>query len=1058
MYTFCLCSFLCKNFEWEKKTHPVLEDKGNISQGEASQQKESTSEEQPTQRPRGRPRKTVPPASTRQREKGLNVKELQGLEKTTTREETEETNTSTSAAKNKGRGRRAKLCIQEEIVSKLPEQEKVETVSFVKPPGIAPRPGRGRRKEPKEVNVSSENLESSGKNSSVLRKEPANMKQILQEYGITDIVETEDDPTINTISVSGSIQHENVQLQTGLKKAENESNEGGGEDSEEIFLSPGKRSRGVKKVENTEPPILPKRGRRAKNDQVKQAASENICGTRRKNLRKNPSAKVIQKHEQTFDKDAETATAEESENRTELEIKATEERVKSLRSVRKHSAEAKADICETALENTQAIQKTQENSAKTDSETESYLKNEIKVSQGDETANAQENITETSQRLKAESPSGGTKKMLVTALNLEAKHSPVGETNRTRNRRGKNDSLEKKTVNNLEIITPKFKSEAEMDESSLKDSLGSVCVKNPHQGTKDQGDPAGTSVPAANGDSLACGRQKRTRNEQTILKTKQTEILQENQAENHGVACRRGRGRRVQFVLEEAVSKVVGDKSSPEDDKGMTYIDGQHQTLENPSQVRRSRRKQVDSVPQIACPTFMEKQIPNADDSQEEAFVKEQDSALGAAPSSTEEHPLRRGKRREVAAAPTSKSLPIRKRRGLLEGDDKKTSGREDQNPALGNQTLQAKANASARGKRKKIDLVAEANSSSLQGQHGLSETGDKEESINEEQNVPLETVSCVKEKPSGRGRRKGTAPASHTTNYISLRGKRGLPADNGREEAPKEDQNVPLEASDSSVKENQPRKGRRKENVILLEATSSTSMQGKQGLSKASGRKNNSEEKKLNLENSASQEKMDLSKGSSRQTTASLADSSTSLQGLPEGGKNETPEEPQNVLLEAAPSARENPLRVGRKKTISSKAEETSSTFLGEKPALPQDRRRKRILKESEDKSLENSSSHDKTRQLRNKRKKVEFQAEAATSTSIRKNSDLPENGDASETRNVCLTSTGSEKNHQPGKGKGTIPGPAASSASRRRKFPFPAHDLASKTPESGEARICFL
>ncbi|XP_065699031.1 proliferation marker protein Ki-67 isoform X2 [Patagioenas fasciata] len=1022
-------------------------DKGNISQGEASQQKESTSEKQPTQRPRGRPRKTVPPASARQREKSLNVKELQGLEKTPTQEETEETSTSASAPKNKGRGRRAKDCIQEEIGSTLPEQEKVETVSFVEPHGIAPRPARGKRKEPKELKASSENLESSGKNSSVLRNEPANMKQILQEYGISDIAETEDAPTVNTISVSGSTQHENGQLQTGLKKAENESNEGGGEDSEEIFLSPGKRSRGVKKVENTDPLIPPKRGRRAKNDQVKQAASEDVRGTRR--LCKDPSTKVMQKDEQTFDKDAETATTEESENRAELEIKTTEKRVMSLRSDRKHSAEAKADVCETALENTQTVEKTQETSAKTDSETQSHLKNEIEVSQEDEAANAQENITEASRRLKAASPSGGTKEILVTALNLEANRSAGGETNRTRKRRGKNDLLDKKTVNNLEVITPKFKSETEMDESSLKDSLGSACVKNPHQVTKDQGDPTGTSIPAANGDSLARGHQKRTRSEQKILKTNQTDILQENQAENHGMACKRGR--KVQFVLEEASSKAVGDESSPEDGKGMTYKDNQHQTSENPSsQVRRSRRKQVDSMPPIACPTFMEKQTSIADQSQGEALVKEQDSALGAAPSSTEEQPLRRGKRREVAAAPTSTSLPIRRRRGLLEGDDRKTTMREDQNPALGNQTLQAKANASARGRRKKIDAVAEVKSSSLlQEQCGLSETGDKEESTNEEQNVPLETVSCAKEKPLGRGRRKGTALASQTTNYISLRGKSGLPADSGREETPKEDQNVPLESSDSSVKENQPRKGRRKEDVILLEATSSA--QEKQGLSKASGRKSNREAKKLNLENSVSQEKMDLSKGNSGQTTTSLADSSTSLQGLPEDGKKETPEEPQNVLLEAAPSAKENPSRAGRKKAISSKSEETSSAYLREKPALPQERPRKRILQESEDASLENNSAQEKTRQLRNKRKKVEFQAEAATLISIHKNSDLPENDGASETQNVRLASTRSEKDLQPGEGtKGISPGQAAAATSRRRKLPFPAEDLASKKPKS--------
>ncbi|XP_009474037.1 PREDICTED: antigen KI-67 [Nipponia nippon] len=1035
------------------------EDKGSISQDEDSQQKESTSEDQSTQRPaRGRSQKTVHPASAKQCEKDLNLKELQGLGKKSAQEEMGEISTSSSVAKNEGRGRRTKRCMQEEIVSEHPDQEKVETVSFVEPRAATPRPGRGKRKEPKELKHPSENLESCGRDPSVLRKELANMKQTLQEYGINDILETEDVPTIKRVSVSSSMQNENCQLQTGLKKPENKSNEGGVEDSEEMLLSPGKRSRGVKKVENTEPLIPPKRGRRARNDRVTQASSEDLHGTTRK-LRKDSSAKMIQRDEQTSGKDTETATAEESENGTKLEIKTTEKGIKSLRSARKHSAEIKADIGGIARENIQNIQKTEETSAETDTETQSHTKNEIKEFQGDETENAQENTTEASQRLKAESLSGEANKIPVTALNLEANRSAVRETNRTRNRRGKNDSLEKKTdelakdVTNLELITPKFKSETEMDESSLKNSLSSLCVKNTCQVTEDQNNPAGASVPAANSDSLAHSRQKWTRNEQGIFKPKQTEILQKNRAQDNGTARRRGRGRQVNFELEEASSKVVGGKRSlPEDGKGMTYEDGQRETSENPSsQVRRSRRKQADCMPQIACSTFMEKQTLIADHSKDEAFVKEQDSALEATPSSTEDNPLRRGKRREVAAASqASRSISIRKRRGLLEGDDKKMTVKEDQNPALGNKTLQAKANASARDKRKKIDLAAEAkSSSSLWRKRGLSETDDKEESTNEEQNMPLETVSCVKEKPLGRGRRKETAPASRTTNYISLRGRRGLPADNGREEAPKEDQSVPLETFDSPVKENQVRKGRRKGIAPLLEATRSTSLQGKQGLSKESGRKNNyGEAKKLILENSTSQGEMDLSKGNSRQTVTSLAVSSTSLQGLPEDSKNKTPEEQQSILLEVAPSAKENPSRVGRKKTISSKSEATSSTLIKEEPGLPKDRRQKRILKEGEDTSLENNSSQEKTRQLRNKRKKVEFTSEAATSSC--KNGDLPENGKTSETQNVCLTSAGSEKNNKSGKGKEVNPVQQATSTSRRRKCQLPADDLASKKLKS--------
>lgn len=1005
-------------------------------------------------------RKTVHPASAKQSEEGLNLKELQSLLKKSTQEEVGEMSTSTSVAKNKEKGRRTNRCIQEEVVSNHPDQENVEIASFVEPRGATQRPGRGKRRETKELKHPSENLESCGKDSSVLQEEPANTKQTLQDYGINDVLETEDDAAVKTVSVSSSIQNENCQLQTGLKKPENKSNEGRVEHNEEMLLSPRRRSREVKTVENAEPLIPPKRGRRARNDQVKHTSSEDLHGTTRK-LRKDLSTKMIQRDEQTFDKDTETPTAEESEKGTKLEIKVTEKRVKSLRSARKHLTEVKADTCGMALENIQNIQKTEETSTETDTETQSHIKNETKVSQGDETENAQEKATEASQRLKAESPSGEANEMLLTAVNLEANRRAVQETNRTRNRRGKKDSLEKKTdefakgVNNLELVTPKFKSETEMDESSLKDSLGSVCVKNTYQVMKEQNDPAATSIPAANSDNLAHSNQKQIRNEQKILQPEQTEILQENQAQKIGTACRRGKGRKVNSELEEASSKAVGGKSLPGDDKGVTYKVRKYETSENPSsQVRRSKRKQVVSIPQIACSTFMEKQTLIADHSKDEAFVKEQDSALEDAPSSTEDIPLRRGKRREVAAASqASRSLSIRKRHGLLEGDDKKITVRED----LGNKTLQAKANASARDKRKKIDLAAQAKSSSLQC--GLTETDDKEEGTNKEQNTPLETVSCAKEKPLGRGRRKEAILASHTTNYISLRGKRGLPADNGREEASKEDQNVPLESFDSVVKEHQLRKGRRKEIALLLEATSSTSIQGKRGLSEESGKKNNYREaKKVILENSTSQENMDLSKGNSRQTITSLAVSSTSLQGLPEDGKNETPEEQQSILLEGTPSAKEYPSRVGRKKTVSSKSEETRSTFLREKSDLPKDRGQKRILKEGEDTSLENSSSQGKTRQLRNRMTKVEFKSEAATSTSLRKNGDLPENGNTLETQIVCLISTGSDKSNQSGKGKDVNPIQQTTSTSRRRKCQLPTDDLASKKSKSGEARICFL
>ncbi|XP_071884765.1 uncharacterized protein [Anas platyrhynchos] len=1021
------------------------EDKGNTSQDKDSQQKLSTSEDHSTQRlTRGRPRKTVHPPSTKQCEKDLNSKELQGLEKKSIQEEMGEISTSTSVAKNTGRGRRTNLCMEKEIVSKHPVEKTVETVSLVETQVDTRRPRRGKTKEPKELKHPSEDLESSEKDSSVLQKDPANRKQALQEYDISSTSVTEDDQSRKTEGVSSSTQDENHQLQTDLKKSENASDKGSVEDREEILLLHQKRSRGMKKIENTEALLPPKRQRRARNEQVEQAPSEELHGTTRK-LRKHQSAKLLQGDEQT----SETAPTEASGNRTELEVKVTEKRGKSSRNARKQPTEVKPDMCGMALENTQNVQKAKETSNETITETKSPTKNERKVSLGDEAENAQENTTKASQRLKSESPSGETDKMPVTVLNLEFKQ----EANRTRSRRGKKDSSEKKAdefaqdVNSLDLM---LKCKSETEESSPKESSASSCVKQAHQVMKDQNNTADTLVTALNSDGIAHRHQKQTRNEQEANEPKQTEILQENQTPNNRITRRRLRGRRVNFKLEEASSEALGEERNlPGNEEGMACKHDQREASENPLEVRRSRRRQADSIPQAACSTFTKKETLIKDHSKDETSTKDQDPALEAIPSSTEEVPLRGRRRRDVAvASQTVSSLSIREKRGLLEGDDKKMTVKEDQNPALGDSTLQAKANASARDKRKEIDLAAEAKSSaSLRRKRGLSETDDKEESTNEEQNVLLESVSCAKAKPLGRGRRKETPPVSHTTNSISLRRKRGLPADNGKEEALK-DQNVPLGAVVSSLKD-QPKRGRRNEAAILLEATSSTPARGKRNLSKESSRNNNHRKaKQMISEKPSSEEKIDLSKGYSgkKSSITSVAVSSSSLQGLPEDGKNETPKEQQGILLGVTQSGKENPSKAGRRKIVPSKSEETSSTFLREKLVLPEDRGQNGILKEGEGTALENNSSQEKQRQLRNKRKNVQFKPEAATS--LRDNGNLPENGNISEMQ--CLIPTGSEESNQSGKGKEVNPTQQTTSTSRRRKCLLPADDVPPKKSKS--------
>lgn len=168
----------------------------------------------------------------------------------------------------------------------------------------------------------------------------------------------------------------------------------------------------------------------------------------------------------------------------------------------------------------------------------------------------------------------------------------------------------------------------------------------------------------------------------------------------------------------------------------------------------------------------------------------------------------------------------------------------------------------------------------------------------------------------------------------------------------------------------------------------------------------------------------------------------------MPEDGKDESPEEQQSMLLEITPSSEENPLRLGRKKAVCFKSEDTRSSFLREKHVFCNNRGQKGNLNEDEGTFLENNSSQENRRQLRNKREKVEFKSEAATSTSLQDKGNLPENDSSSETQNKCLASTGSEKNKQ--STKEVSPAQQPASISRRRKCQLPADVLAPKKLKS--------
>nr|XP_032657468.1 proliferation marker protein Ki-67 isoform X2 [Chelonoidis abingdonii] len=920
--------------------------------------------------------------------KNVNVLELPVLMKERIEDQKEEAVAFTSVVKNLGRKKRTNQYMQEEFISKIHVHKQLdknkEAVSSVEINGTFHSSRRGKR-----------SLESHDKDSLVLQRETASMKQNLQtvHQSVTNhILIMENDQSLKTANVSSSSK--NVRghpLQTGLIALEDKSDQDSVKNNEKVALSVRKRSTGEKKLEMLESLVPAKRTRRGKTEDNKQGFTEehDAKETPQRQTTRNPCRAETEKCIQTDKKDfansiIEAAAVKESEiNKPTLEIMVTEMKGrKSLRvKSRKQLEETKNVSTEMGPENVRCVQETKKTSKETVVKTHKSIKNETKASQGNKEA-------ERGQSLKLKkSHFENTNEAPLDVHSLQANRNSIQKTNQTHgNKRGQKGILDIKEGEfaKNEKMMPENISETEPETISTKDSLGSLQTVQSSKTKEASNNPTAAMVYGPKDDERTVLRRgksiRKGDGKQEASETKQIEILENNPTEANENIPRRDRGKKVHFELEEASSASLrGKQILPEgNDKD------QNETSENiPSQANenlsgRGRRKEVDLSPHAVSSTSLrEKYSLPESDAKKEAAKKDHDAALESTASPTKENTSRRGRRKQVElTTQAASSTSLRGKSNLPENDGKENVPKEDQNVPLENIASQA----SKRGRRKQVDLTTQAASStSLRGKSSLPENDGKEKSPKEDQNVPLENTTEAKANSPRKGRRKQVELTTQAASSTSLRGKSSLP-----EKVPKEGQNVPLENITSQAS----KRGRRKQVELTTQAASSTSLRGKSSLPE----KVPKEGQNVPLENITSQASK---RGRRKQVELTTqAASSTSLRGkssLPE----KVPKEGQNVPLENIISQAS---KRGRRKQVDLTSQAASSTSFRGKSSLPESDGKEKVPKEDQNVPLENTTEAKANPPRKGRRKQVDLTSQAATSTSLRGKRHMPKDEKAAK------------------------------------------------------------
>ncbi|CAM5129420.1 unnamed protein product [Eretmochelys imbricata] len=1046
-------------------------------------------------------------------QENVNLLELPVLMKESIEDQKEEAIAFTTVVKNLGRKERTNQCMQEEIISKIHVHKQLdknkEAVSSVEIHGTFHSSRRGKR-----------SLESRDKDSLMPQRETTSMKQNLQTVyqSVTNhILIMENDQSMKTANVSSSSK--NVRghpLQTGLIAPEDKSDQGSVENNEKVALSVRKRSRREKKLEMLESLVPAKRTRRGKTEDNKQEFTEEHDAKEKsqRQTTRNPcraeTVKCLQTDEQDFaNSTIEAAAVEESEiDKPTLEIMVTEMKGrKSLRvKSRKQLEETKKVSTEMVPENITSVQEAKRTSKETVVKIHKSTKNETKAAQGNKEA-------KTGQSLKLkESHFENTNDAPLDVYSLQANRNSIKKTNQThgnnRGQKGILDIKEGEFAKNEKMI-PQNISETEPETISTKDSLGSLQTVQSSKTKEAQNNPTAAMVYDERTVLRHGKRIRKGDGKQEASETKQIEILENNPTEANENTPRRDRGKKVHFELAEASSASLrGKHVLPEgNDKDQNETSENFPSQANENLSRRGRRKEVYLTPDKVSSTSLRKKysLPESD------AKKDQDAALESTASPTKENTSRRGRRKQVdhkaanstsfggkctwpgdsskeemsesqnvpfeAISPTKEKLSRRGRRNqvsltsqaanctslrgkssLTENDDKDAIPK-DQNVPLGSTTSQAKVNPSRKGRRRQVDLTRQAASStSLQGKSGLPENDGKEKVPKEDQNVPLGNTTEAKANPPRKGRQKQVDLTRQEASSTSLRGKSSLPENDGKEKVPKEDQNVPL-GNTTEAKANPPRKGRRKQVDLTTQAASSTSLRGKSSLPENDGKeKVPKEDQNVPLGNTTEAKANPPRKGRRKQVDLTTqAASSTSLRGkssLPENdGKEKVPKEDQNVPLETITSQAS---KKGRRKQVDLTTQAASSTSLRGKSSLPENGGKEKVPKEDQNVPLGNSTEAKANPPRRGRRKQVDLTTQAASSTSLRGKSSLPENDGKEkvpkEDQNVPLETITSQASIKGRRKQVDLTTQAASSTSLRGKSRLPENGGKEKVPKEDQ------
>uniref|UniRef100_A0A7M4EQT6 Marker of proliferation Ki-67 n=1 Tax=Crocodylus porosus TaxID=8502 RepID=A0A7M4EQT6_CROPO len=552
--------------------------------------------------------------------------------------------------------------------------------------------------------------------------------------------------------------------------------------------------------------------------------------------------------------------------------------------------------------------------------------------------------------------------------------------------------------------------------------------------------------------------------EETLQKDEKV-VLENTASQTKVSASTRGRGKKAHFTQQATSSFSLRGKHglTKSNDKNEIANEDQGAGLEMSAAsteeipTRRGRRKNVALVSQEARSTLLQtKCVLPTNGVNEEILKEDQNIALGNTTAQTRANSARREKIKKSDFTQQVASSPSVGGKCGLERNGVDTS--EDQNVAL--ETVpSARENLSRRGRRKNAVILAQTNNFTSQGGKCDLLTANVTEKVPvEDQNKALENTSEAKAGASARGRRRKADLVEQATSSLSHRGKRGLPKNDGKEEI-SDNQNIILETVPFSS-EIPPRRGRRKGVVPLSQATSSTSQREKCSLSESNDQEDtHKENKNVALENAPPPEKSNplKKKGKKKMDLLSPAAGSTvphNQFSLPENdGKRETPKGDQNMPLEITSSAKGKSSGRGRKK-------KTDASTLRKTDDLPKDSGQEESLKEDKNVALENALSHRKPDLSRRKRnKKIEVISQADNSPLFQDKTRLPEDDIKevvyTEDQNVVLEhTTAKEIILRKGKKKEIIlPSQAASSAPLGRKRHLPEDERAAKKVKSGES-----